>query len=129
MSQKKSGPLILLTGVNFFVTYATGVLLARSSFHRPLPHSATTSVIDEDLPHRERGGTMEVAVIVPLRPPGEAQVRLVHERGRLQSVVARLPAEVSLRQPAQLLIDLGPKRIRGAGRGVGGSVLVGDHRG
>ena len=65
--------------------------------------------LDENLPHRSRGDADEVPLVVPRRAGArQPQIRLVHERGRLQRLPRPLAPHVGGREAAQLVID--PRR-------------------
>ena len=73
------------------------------------PGPATPRLVDQDPAHRRRRGGEEVAAAIPARVvvADDPQVRLVHQRGRLERVIDALPRQVGARQMAQLLVDLG----------------------
>ena len=53
---------------------------------------AVARVIDEDPPHHHRGDAHELGAVRPVHLPlvDQPEIRLVHERGGLQGVVAAL---------------------------------------
>src|SRR5262245_35837265 len=78
-------------------------LSAIASFHgEPAP-----GAVDEDLAHQERRDGEEVCATAPgFRPlVGEPEISLVHERGRLQCMVASLLPHIAGSQPMQLIIN------------------------
>ena len=64
-------------------------------------------MVDEDAAHHLRRQAEELRAILPdnMLLIDEAQIRLVHERGRLQGVGAPLAAQVGRGTAAKLLID------------------------
>ena len=62
----------------------------------PLLGAAAAGVVDQDPAHRLRGDREEVTAVLPGDPRliDEPEVRLVHDRGRLQRVAGRLLPEV-----------------------------------
>ena len=67
------------------------------------------AVIDEQPPHGLRRERQAVGAAVQLHAAFvlQLQPRLVHERRRLQRVVAPLPGQISARHAAQLAVDHG----------------------
>ena len=51
------------------------------------------------------GEKMSAILPVRLGAFGQAQVGLVHQRGRLQSMVGSLAAHINTREPAQLFVN------------------------
>jgi hypothetical protein len=66
-------------------------------------------VIDQDPPHGLRRHAKELRPVDPrhARLPHQAHVRLVHERGRLQCVIAALAPQVRRGPFAKLPVDEG----------------------
>jgi len=64
-------------------------------------------VVHEDTAHHAGSDAEEVAAILPLDASlvDETQIRLVHQRRRLQRVIGPLAAKMGAGQPAQLVID------------------------
>src|SRR5687767_12394966 len=75
--------------------------------------AARAGALDQNLTHRVRGDGAEVGAVLP---PARAvlhqpQVGLVHERRRLQRLPRFLAADVTRREPAQLLVDEWQKNV------------------
>ena len=68
-----------------------------------------TRALDQDAAHRDRGCGEEMSAPVPAlvgAVAGQAQIGLVHERGRLQGQPGRLARDARPGQLAQLVVDL-----------------------
>ena len=74
---------------------------------RSLGHAPCPCTIDEDAAHHLRRDAEELTAVLPRRAAlvDEFQVRLVHERRRLQRVIPPFPAHVGARAPPQISID------------------------
>ena len=72
-----------------------------------LDSQPTSSVIDEDLAHRQRGHREKMHAVLPeLRLLlDQSKVSFVHQRGRLQRMVGAFPTHVPDRQAVELVVD------------------------
>src|SRR5262249_4861608 len=72
-------------------------------------------VVDENLSHEPRrdGEKVGSALKAERLQPGQAQVRLVHERCALQRVVRALLPKLRVCQPSQLLVDERQESVQG----------------
>jgi hypothetical protein len=70
-------------------------------------------VVDENAAHHPRGDAVELRAILPVDAAlvDESQIHLVHERRRLQRVIATLAAQVRCRAPVQCVVDEGHQPI------------------
>jgi hypothetical protein len=89
------------------------VLLATAMSHGPPP----PRVVDEDAPHRFRGSREKMRAVGPRGTviADESEIRLMHQRGGLQSVARKLIRHLCSRELAQFLIN-DRKQLRGGGR-------------
>ena len=64
-------------------------------------------MVHEDAAHHFGGHREEVRAVLPTRPIliDEPEVGFVNERGRLEGVVAPLPAQIGCRAPPQVLVN------------------------
>ena len=70
-------------------------------------------MVHEYEPHRARGERQEVRAVVPTDgiALGQAQVRLVDDRRRVQRIGRAVPRPVAVRESAQLVVDDGIEDI------------------
>ena len=73
----------------------------------PLGGIAAARVLDQNLPHQLGADGQEMLAVLELSCPLflQAQIRLVHQGGALQSVVRAFVPQVMMRHPPQLVID------------------------
>ncbi len=66
-------------------------------------------VLDEDLAHESRGDAVKMRAILPghLLVIDQLQIRFMHERGRLQGVIAAFALQVSAGHTAQFFVNEG----------------------
>ncbi len=80
-----------------------------------LEGSAATGVVDDDLAHGDGGDREEMAPVVPVGRGAieQADVRLVHQRRRVERDVTRVGRQAAVRHRVQLLVDQGEQRLDG----------------
>lgn len=74
-------------------------------------------MLDKNTPHQVSGDAGKMRAVFPIRAAliDQFQVRLVHEGGRLQSVVGAFVPQIFGRAPAQVFIDKGHEPGRRVG--------------
>jgi hypothetical protein len=72
-------------------------------------------VVDQDPPHDAGGDAEELGAVAPVDAAliHEAQIGLVDEGGRLESVARGFPTQAAGRESVQLLVDHGQHLIEG----------------
>ena len=78
-------------------------------------------VVDQDAPHEPRGDGEKVGAILPLYliDPRQTQIRLMHQRGRVEGVAFVLAAELAVREAVQLVVHDGHETIERLGPACG----------
>jgi hypothetical protein len=79
-----------------------------------LARGAVARVVYQHAPHHVRGQSKELGAILPIDTVliDQPEVRLVHQRGRLECVIGSFAAHVGSRQPSKFVVNQGQNLIQ-----------------